>query len=259
MEALRGLLVPLLLPDSCFEELVLRLHLLHVPCLKILLSKALGYAIVAGSVLVKLPQLLKVWGARSGAGLSLPSLGLELLALGGSVSYGWARGFPFSAWGEALFLLLQTLTLLFLIHHFGGHTGQAAAGCGQPQAGPHRAALGSHHRAAARGGPGQGLHLPAGDRGPSAGPDLRHLCCLQCSAAGSAALLRGGAQRPQPTPQGRLRGPLPRWLQGASPLSIQGLQRPSPDTVRVRPLPPTLQNAPWVTTPPLPPTPSGSL
>ncbi|XP_063997131.1 mannose-P-dolichol utilization defect 1 protein isoform X2 [Pogoniulus pusillus] len=124
MEALRGLLVPLLLPDSCFEELVLRLHLLHVPCLKILLSKALGYAIVAGSVLVKLPQLLKVWGARSGAGLSLPSLGLELLALGGSVSYGWARGFPFSAWGEALFLLLQTLTLLFLIHHFGGHTGQ---------------------------------------------------------------------------------------------------------------------------------------
>ncbi|XP_068026421.1 mannose-P-dolichol utilization defect 1 protein isoform X2 [Melanerpes formicivorus] len=124
MAALRGLLVPLLLSENCFDELVLNLHLLHVPCLKILLSKALGYAIVAGSLIVKLPQLLKVWGARSGAGLSLPSLGLELLALGGSVSYGWARGFPFSAWGEALFLLLQTLTLLFLIQHFGGHSRQ---------------------------------------------------------------------------------------------------------------------------------------
>lgn len=40
------------------------------------------------------------------------------------MGYGWARSFPFSAWGEALFLLLQTLTLLFLILHFGGRTGR---------------------------------------------------------------------------------------------------------------------------------------
>ncbi|XP_069655783.1 LOW QUALITY PROTEIN: mannose-P-dolichol utilization defect 1 protein [Haliaeetus albicilla] len=124
MEALRGWLVPLLLPERCFDELFLRLHLLHVPCLKILLSKALGYAIVAGSVMVKLPQVLKVVGARSGAGLSVPAVLLELLALGGTVAYGCARAFPFSAWGEALFLLLQTLTIGFLIQHFGGHTGR---------------------------------------------------------------------------------------------------------------------------------------
>uniref|UniRef100_A0A674G8B0 Mannose-P-dolichol utilization defect 1 protein-like n=1 Tax=Taeniopygia guttata TaxID=59729 RepID=A0A674G8B0_TAEGU len=98
-----------------------------VPCLKILLSKVLGYGIVAGSVLVKVPQLLKVWGSRSGGGLSLPSVLLELLALGGSVGYGCARSFPFSAWGESLFLLLQTLTLLFLILHFGGRTGRGLA------------------------------------------------------------------------------------------------------------------------------------
>uniref|UniRef100_A0A8B9MFL7 Mannose-P-dolichol utilization defect 1 n=1 Tax=Accipiter nisus TaxID=211598 RepID=A0A8B9MFL7_9AVES len=124
MEALRGWLVPLLLPERCFDELFLRLHLLHVPCLKILLSKALGYAIVAGSVMVKLPQVLKVVGARSGSGLSIPAVLLELLALGGTVAYGCARAFPFSAWGEALFLLLQTLTIGFLIQHFGGHTGR---------------------------------------------------------------------------------------------------------------------------------------
>ncbi|XP_072704806.1 mannose-P-dolichol utilization defect 1 protein [Ciconia boyciana] len=124
MEALRGWLVPFLLPERCFDELFLRLHLLHVPCLKILLSKVLGYAIVAGSVMVKLPQVLKVAGARSGAGLSLPAVLLELLALGGSGAYRWARAFPFSAWGEALFLLLQTLTIAFLIQHFGGRTGR---------------------------------------------------------------------------------------------------------------------------------------
>ncbi|XP_071276202.1 mannose-P-dolichol utilization defect 1 protein [Agelaius tricolor] len=127
MEPLRPWLVPFLLPEHCFDRFFLRFQLLDVPCLKILLSKVLGYGIVAGSVLVKVPQLLKVWGSRSGGGLSLPSVLLELLALGGSVGYGCARGFPFSAWGESLFLLLQSLTLLFLILHFGGRTGRGLA------------------------------------------------------------------------------------------------------------------------------------
>ncbi|XP_062368180.1 mannose-P-dolichol utilization defect 1 protein isoform X2 [Cinclus cinclus] len=123
MELLRPWLVPFLLPDHCFDQFFLRFQLLDVPCLKILLSKVLGYGIVAGSLLVKVPQLLKVWGSRSGRGLSLPSVLLELLALGGSVGYGWAKGFPFSTWGESLFLLLQNLGLLFLLLHFRGRSG----------------------------------------------------------------------------------------------------------------------------------------
>ncbi|XP_031468106.1 mannose-P-dolichol utilization defect 1 protein [Phasianus colchicus] len=98
MEALRALLVPALLPEICFEAM--RERPLHV----------------------KLPQLLKIYGARSGAGLSLGAVGLELLALGGSVAYSVGHGFPFSAWGEALFLLLQTLAIGFLILHYGGRT-----------------------------------------------------------------------------------------------------------------------------------------
>uniref|UniRef100_A0A8C9FN23 Uncharacterized protein n=1 Tax=Pavo cristatus TaxID=9049 RepID=A0A8C9FN23_PAVCR len=93
MEALRALLVPALLPEICFEAM--RERPLHVQCLKILLSKSLGYGIVVGSVLVKLPQLLKIYGARSGAGLSVGAVGLELLALGGSVAYSVRNGFPF--------------------------------------------------------------------------------------------------------------------------------------------------------------------
>ena len=44
---------------------------------------------------VKLPQVLKIYGARSGAGLSVGAVGLELLALGGSVAYSVRHGFPF--------------------------------------------------------------------------------------------------------------------------------------------------------------------
>ncbi|XP_067412395.1 mannose-P-dolichol utilization defect 1 protein [Emydura macquarii macquarii] len=119
---LEGLLVPHLLPPRCYDELLLRLNLLHVPCLKILLSKGLGIAIIVGSLIVKLPQVLKILGAKSAEGLSFGSLLLELLAITGTVAYSVANRFPFSAWGEALFLMLQTLAIGFLAQHFGGHT-----------------------------------------------------------------------------------------------------------------------------------------
>ncbi|XP_066065020.1 mannose-P-dolichol utilization defect 1 protein isoform X2 [Chamaea fasciata] len=143
------------------------------------------------------PQVLKVWGSRSGGGLSLPSVLLELLALGGSVGYGCARSFPFSAWGESLFLLLQTLALLFLILHFGGRTGRADPDRRQRPAGSHGAALGAHHGAPVRGRPGPDLHLPDGNRGSPFGLDLRGLGHLQRGPAGPGAA-PGGLPGPPP-------------------------------------------------------------
>lgn len=143
--------------------------------------------------LVKLPQVLKVVGARSGAGLSVPAVLLELLALGGTVAYGCARAFPFrwggrrggawlggayplvspltapppphSAWGEALFLLLQTLTIGFLIQHFGGHTGR-----------------GQHPHACILFGVGGGAWTPGS-------PDCPPAMCVVCAPR---AAVRGG-------------------------------------------------------------------
>uniref|UniRef100_A0A672UQ23 Mannose-P-dolichol utilization defect 1 protein n=1 Tax=Strigops habroptila TaxID=2489341 RepID=A0A672UQ23_STRHB len=109
-----------------------------LPCVSMGLSPVYLYMRTPGGIFggthpcppppVKLPQVLRVLGARSGAGLSVPGVLLELLALAGSVAYGCSRAFPFSAWGEALFLLLQTMTLGFLMQHFGGHTGRGKWG-----------------------------------------------------------------------------------------------------------------------------------
>ncbi|XP_026517787.1 mannose-P-dolichol utilization defect 1 protein-like, partial [Terrapene carolina triunguis] len=98
-----------------------------VPCLKIVISKGLGLAIVAGSLMVKLPQVFKILGARSAVGLSLQAILLELLAITGTMVYSLANGFPFSAWGEALFLMLQTVAIGFLALHFGGRTAQGVS------------------------------------------------------------------------------------------------------------------------------------
>lgn len=110
------------MPESCYDEFFLNLNFLDVPCLKIVLSKGLGIGIILGSVMVKLPQILKLMGAKSAEGLSFKSVLLELLAITGTMAYSIANKFPFSAWGEALFLMMQTVTIGFLIQHYGGRS-----------------------------------------------------------------------------------------------------------------------------------------
>ncbi|KAM9596428.1 mannose-P-dolichol utilization defect 1 protein isoform 2-T2 [Trichechus inunguis] len=138
-EPLKRVLVPILLPEKCYDQLFVQWDLLHVPCLKILLSKGLGLGIVAGSLLVKLPQVFKILGAKSAEGLSLQSVMLELVALTGTMVYSITNNFPFSSWGEALFLMLQTITICFLVLHYRGQTVKGAeylrerVGCGSQE------------------------------------------------------------------------------------------------------------------------------
>ncbi len=51
-----------------------------VPCLKMLLSKILSFGVVAGSLVYKLPQILKVQNSRSAKGLAMLGVLLELLS-----------------------------------------------------------------------------------------------------------------------------------------------------------------------------------
>ncbi|XP_072796507.1 mannose-P-dolichol utilization defect 1 protein isoform X3 [Vicugna pacos] len=140
---LKLVLVPILLPEKCYDQIFVQWDLLHVPCLKILLSKGLGLGIVAGSLLVKLPQVFKLLRAKSSEGLSYQSIVLELVALTGTMVYSITRNFPFSSWGEALFLMLQTITIAFLVLHYRGQTMKGAEDLPQELAALLRALLGT--------------------------------------------------------------------------------------------------------------------
>ncbi|KAG9346329.1 hypothetical protein JZ751_006640 [Albula glossodonta] len=122
MDPLKGFLLTYFMPEKCYDEFFLNFNFLDVPCLKIILSKGLGIGIILGSVMVKLPQVFKLMGAKSAEGLSFKSILLELFAISGTMAYCIAHNFPFSAWGEALFLMLQTVAIGFLIQHYGGST-----------------------------------------------------------------------------------------------------------------------------------------
>ncbi|KAL2905061.1 Mannose-P-dolichol utilization defect 1 protein-like protein 2 [Bienertia sinuspersici] len=76
-------------------------------CLLPLISKLLGYCIVAASTTVKIPQILKILEHKSVRGLSVVAFELEVIGYTISLAYCLHKGLPFSAFGEYAFLLVQ--------------------------------------------------------------------------------------------------------------------------------------------------------
>ncbi|KAI4982873.1 hypothetical protein ZWY2020_023365 [Hordeum vulgare] len=82
------------------------------------LSTALGYFIIAGSTVIKLPQILKILKHRSVRGLSVASFELELIGYTIALAYCIHKGLPFSAYGELAFLLIQAIILIGIIYYY---------------------------------------------------------------------------------------------------------------------------------------------
>uniref|UniRef100_A0A5B7AJP2 Mannose-P-dolichol utilization defect 1 protein homolog n=1 Tax=Davidia involucrata TaxID=16924 RepID=A0A5B7AJP2_DAVIN len=92
-------------------------------CLLPLISKLLGYCIVAASTTVKLPQILKILKHRSVRGLSVMAFELEVVGYTIALAYCLHKGLPFSAYGELVFLLIQAIILVVIIYYFSQPVG----------------------------------------------------------------------------------------------------------------------------------------
>ncbi|OJA13388.1 hypothetical protein AZE42_07595 [Rhizopogon vesiculosus] len=121
--------------EKCYSSLVENLNIGDVDCLKYSLSKGLGIGIVVGGSIMKVPQLLlselpdrlqsllgaydaPVLDKRSARGLSLPAYALETLAYAITAAYSYRNEFPFSTYGENLFLTIQNTIITLLIIYF---------------------------------------------------------------------------------------------------------------------------------------------
>lgn len=113
-----------LLSDDCCHRFAYDWDFLEPECMKHAVTKGIGYGIIVASTLVKLPQVIKILSAKSGAGISVLGTLLEALAITFNASYSMAKKFPFTAWGESLFLLLETAMIAFLVMWFDGNRGR---------------------------------------------------------------------------------------------------------------------------------------
>ncbi|XP_011641879.1 mannose-P-dolichol utilization defect 1 protein homolog [Pogonomyrmex barbatus] len=116
-----------LFTQECIKEYFDKFNFLHVGCFKTTLSKGLGLGIIGGSLLVKIPQIVKILKNRSGEGINVFSVLLDLFAITAMSSYSFISRFPFSAWGDGVFLGFQTLIIAVLVMHYNGETAKATA------------------------------------------------------------------------------------------------------------------------------------
>ncbi|XP_043472462.1 mannose-P-dolichol utilization defect 1 protein homolog [Leptopilina heterotoma] len=116
-----------LLSDQCIKRYFDEYDFLHAECFKQTLSKGLGIAIILGSLLVKVPQIIKILNNKSAQGINAYSVILDLFAITAVISYSFANKFPFSAWGDGVFLGIQTLAIVMLVMYYNGQTAKASA------------------------------------------------------------------------------------------------------------------------------------
>lgn len=120
MAAVLRQLCLLVLTEACYDEFFVKFNFFDVPCLRAAISKGLGLAIVGGSILVKMPQIMKIVRAKSGEGISVAGTTLELTAITFNVAYSFVNRYPFSSYGDGVFLLLQTAVIGMLVFLYGG-------------------------------------------------------------------------------------------------------------------------------------------
>ncbi|KAF8318398.1 mannose-P-dolichol utilization defect 1 protein, partial [Clavulina sp. PMI_390] len=108
-----------LIGEDCYTSLVGDLDIGDVQCVKLLFSKAIGLGIVIGGSVMKVPQVLLIVRSGSARGLSLTAFTLETLGYAFQLAYAARHQFPFSTYGENLFLTIQNVIVTVLIVYHG--------------------------------------------------------------------------------------------------------------------------------------------
>jgi mannose-P-dolichol utilization defect protein 1 len=82
-------------------------------CVPAVASRVLGYGVTIGSMLLFVPQILKIHAGKSGEGISLISMILALFSAGVVCAYSYEKQFVFSQWGDSLAVFIQ-LTIIIM-------------------------------------------------------------------------------------------------------------------------------------------------
>uniref|UniRef100_A0A7S4EL19 Solute carrier family 66 member 3 n=2 Tax=Pseudo-nitzschia australis TaxID=44445 RepID=A0A7S4EL19_9STRA len=100
--------------STCLSEV----PFISAACFSQLVTKGLGITIIFGSMLNKVPIMVNMIKSQSAAGISRKSLYGEAMVCANSAMYGFLSGFPFTAYGETVSLLVQNAVLIVLAWNF---------------------------------------------------------------------------------------------------------------------------------------------
>ncbi|CAF0815474.1 unnamed protein product [Didymodactylos carnosus] len=107
-----------LFTEQCYDEIFVHMNFFDMDCMKITLSKLIGYSILVGSLLVKVPQIVKIKWNKSGHGVSVIADTIMLAAIFGSMAYGFTSEYPLSSYGDSYFLFIQTIIIIVMVLYY---------------------------------------------------------------------------------------------------------------------------------------------
>lgn len=113
-------------PEICLDSF----PLLTTPCLTRLIARGIGIGIIIMSCVNKAPVISNMIKSHSAAGLSVNAALGEVIMYSNAAFYNLLRGNPFTAYGETMSLVLQTLVIVALIFWFR-RSGSDKLGIGQ--------------------------------------------------------------------------------------------------------------------------------
>lgn len=117
--------------EHCFDVFLTNgllagsLDIFDVPCIKLTISKALGYGILVFSGLLKAPQIYNILKNKDATGISASAFYFDVAGYTVSPVYGFRKGFPISTYGETFIILVENLVLVLLLWTYA--KGAAAA------------------------------------------------------------------------------------------------------------------------------------
>lgn len=84
-------------------------------CIKVTVSKLLGFAIITGACVVKVPQIVAILRSRSVDGIDPLAVYTDLLSYLLTLSYHLVRGSMFSSFGEAAVIAVQSIAIVLIM------------------------------------------------------------------------------------------------------------------------------------------------
>mmetsp|Transcript_3934 Transcript_3934/g.5898 ORF Transcript_3934/g.5898 Transcript_3934/m.5898 type:complete len:262 (+) Transcript_3934:1-786(+) len=118
MESISPYLKQFLQSDQCYET-IFEQQQFDAECAQLVLSKLIGVAILAGSFLLKVPQIIQMLNAGSAAGISLEMYYLEMVVQTFTMVNGFRKGNAFTTYGESYSIIIQDVIIVFLIFFYG--------------------------------------------------------------------------------------------------------------------------------------------
>ena len=104
--------------EDCFDKFTKFDFTSDTSCIGFTIGKAVGYAIVGGSAILKLPQIINILKAGSSKGIPASSYYFETIVFVNTLGNARHQQLAFSEYGENAIIIVQNVVVILLIYNY---------------------------------------------------------------------------------------------------------------------------------------------